>query len=457
VTAVPGIADAGLEAQIEQWRGYVQRHRVISPDDVDELEAHLRDQVADLGQAGLSGDEAFLVAVKRLGGLDEVSREFAREHSERLWKQLVLTPEPPEASATRSGHELVVVLALAVAAAVAIKVPALAGYDLAEDAGWYARNFGLVVLPFLAGYFAWKRRLVRPLWLLAPPFLIGVLIANARPYVDGGSTEVLVALHLPVLMWFVVGLAYVGGDWRSHTRRMDFIRFTGEWIVYYTLLALGGAVLVGLTLAGFEAIGLEISSFIAEWVLPCGAVGAVIVAAWLVEAKQSVVENIAPVLTRVFTPLTTVMLLAYLVALLAAGNVVEVDRDLLILVDTVLVLVLGLLLYAISARDPQAPPDLFDRLQLLLVLSALIVDVLMLAAMLTRIAEFGATPNKTAALGLNLILLANLAWSARLSVAFLRRRRPFSALERWQTTYLPVYAAWAAAVVVVFPPAFAYA
>ena len=459
MTAVPRTPDAALEAQIGQWRGYVQRHRVISPRDVDELEGHLRDQVADLEQAGLSGDEAFLVAVKRLGRLDEVSREFAREHSERLWKQLVLTSEGPEASATRSGRELVVVLALAVAAAVAIKAPALAGFDLDEDAGWYARNFGLLVLPFLAGYFAWKRRLgwARSLRLLAPPFLLGALVANAYPYADGGSTEVLVAIHLPILVWFVVGLAYVGGDWRSDTRRMDFIRFTGEWIVYYTLLALGGAVLVVLTLAGFEAIGLEISSFIAEWVLPCGAVGAVIVAAWLVEAKQSVVENIAPVLTRVFTPLTTLMLLAYLVALLAAGNVSEVDRDLLILVDLVLVLVLGLLLYAISARDPQAPPDLFDRMQLLLVLSALIVDVLMLAAMLTRIAEFGATPNKTAALGLNLILLVNLAWSAHLSVGFLRRRRPFSALERWQTTYLPIYAAWAAVVVLVFPPGFAYA
>jgi hypothetical protein len=185
-------------------------------------------------------------------------------------------------------------------------------------------------------------------------------------------------------------------------------------------------------------------------------VGAVLVAAWLVEAKQSVVENIAPVLTRVFTPLTTLMLLAYLVALLATGNVVEVDRDLLILVDLILVLVLGLLLYAISARDPLARPDLFDRLQLLLVLSALVVDVLMLVAMLIRITEFGASPNKTAALGLNLILLANLAWSARLSVGFLRRRLPFSALEHWQTTYLPVYAAWAAVVVLVFPPAFSY-
>jgi hypothetical protein len=131
--------------------------------------------------------------------------------------------------------------------------------------------------------------------------------------------------------------------------------------------------------------------------------------------------------------------------------------DLLLLVDLILVLVLGLLLYAISARDPQSPPDLFDRLQLLLVVSALLLDGLMLAAMLGRIAEFGVSANKLAALGLNLVLLVNLAWAARLSVGFVRHNRPLRDLEHWQTAYLPVYAAWAAVVLVAFPPAFQFA
>ncbi len=459
VILVPGGGGTAgdLEAQIGQWRGFVQRHRAISPGDVNELEDHLRDQVADLERLGLSDDEAFLVAVKRMGSLDEVSREFAREHSERLWRQLVLHPDPDDVSGGRSRHELAVVLGLATASALAIKVPELFGLDLTNDGSFYGRNLSLFVLPFLAGYFAWKRRMDRSsvLRLLVPPFLLGALFANVYPFAADGSTEVLSAIHLPIVLWLVVGVAYVGGEWRAHRRRMDFIRFTGEWAVYYTLLALGGGVLVGLTAACFDAIGLDAEPFLSQWVLPCGAMGAILVAAWLVEAKQSVVENIAPVLTRVFTPLTTLMLLALLVATIAAGSVVE--RDLLILVDLILVLVFGLLLYAISARDPQAPPGLFDRLQLLLVISALAVDVLMLSAMLSRIAEFGASPNRIAAMGLNLVLLTNLAWSAWLCTGFLRGRRPFTALEQWQTAYLPVYFAWAALVVALFPPAFGFA
>jgi hypothetical protein len=43
-----------------------------------------------------------------------------------------------------------------------------------------------------------------------------------------------------------------------------------------------------------------------------------------------------------------------------------------------------------------------------------------------------------------------------LYIRFLRGRGPFSSLERWQTDYLSVYAAWAVIVVIVFPPVFGY-
>lgn len=118
--------------------------------------------------------------------------------------------------------------------------------------------------------------------------------------------------------------------------------------------------------------------------------------------------------------------------------------------------VLGLLLYSLSARDPQSPPGFFDVLQIVLLVSALVADAVALWAIAVRISEFGLSPNRVAALGENIILLVNLAWSTVLYVRFLRGRCSFSLLERWQTEYLPVYAGWAAIVVVVFPPVFGY-
>lgn len=442
---------AELEGEIAAWRGYVQRHKVIAATDVDELEDHLRGQVADLRDSGLADDEAFLVAIKRIGSLDAVSREFAREHSERLWKQLVL---PPAATGTTAPtRELAVVLGLAVGAGLAAK----AGLTWLDEPT-FARNAALLVLPFVGAYFAWKRRLTARLvaGLLAPVAVLAVVL-NTYPFTPEGATQTLAALHAPVVAWLAVGVTYAGGRWRSGSRRMDAVRFTGELAIYVALLALGGGVLLGLTVGVFELVGVDPGPALADWVLPFAVPGALVVAAWLVEAKQDVVENIAPVLTKVFTPLTVVMLLALLAALAGAGGLVEVDRDLLILMDAILVLVVGLLLYSISARDPLAPPTLFDALQLILVAAALAVDAVMLSAMLARIAEFGTSPNKVAALGLNLLLLGHLVRAGWLSAGFLRGRRPFHDLERWQTRYLPLYGAWAAVVVVAFGPLFAFA
>ena len=452
-------ADRPIEEQIAQWRAYVSRRQALHGPDVEELEGHLRDQLVALTEAGLAGDEAFLVAVKRMGSLDALSREFARAHSERLWKQLVMAPDADE-SANTSYTEALVVLGLAVAAALAIKVPALFGVRLSPDdevPPFYFRNASLFVLPLLAVYFVWKRgsNVATALWLTLP-FATGAVFANVFPFPNGSDTEVLTILHLPIALWLAVGFAYVRGRWFDDGGRMNFVRFSGELAIYYVLIALGGGVLTGFTFMMFAAIGMNPEWFVGGWLIPCGAAGAVIIGSWLVEAKQSVIENMAPVLTRLFTPLFTVLLLVFLATMVWTGNPINVEREVLIAFDLLLALVVGLVLYAASARDPHAPPDFFDGLQLLLVVSALVVNGVALWAIAARISEFGFTANRVAALGENLILLVNLAWSAWLYAAFLRHRGSFAVLERWQIAYLPVYSVWAALVVVVFPPVFGY-
>jgi hypothetical protein len=446
-----------IEQQIDEWRSYLRRRQAIHPADVAELEDHLREQVSALGRAGLSEDEAFLVAVKRMGNLDALSREFAREHSERLWKQLVVAPDTTGEPGAWAHGEAVVACCLAVAAALAVKAPELFGLRLDVDTGFYARNLSLFVLPLLTGFFAWKRNVeAATRRRLAAAFVAAAVFANAYPFAPRGYTEILTAIHLPIVLWLVVGIAYAGGRWNDVGGRMDFIRFSGEFFIYYVLIALGGVVLTGLMAMMFRTIGVDTAPFFRRWMLPCGALGAVVIASWLVEAKQSVIENMAPVLTRLFTPLFVIVLLAFLATMTWTGRGLEFQRDLIIAFDLLLVVVLGLLLYSISARDPRPPADAFDVLQVVLVISALLVDAAALWAIATRISEFGFTPNRVAALGENVILLVNLAWSAVLYVRFLRGRGSFTDLERWQTNYLPVYAVWAAMVVAAFPPLFGY-
>jgi hypothetical protein len=445
-----------LEERIADWKAHLSRRQAIDAVDVEELEDHLRSQVSDLQGSGLDEEEAFLIAVKRIGDLDTLSREYAREYSERLWKRLVV---PQEERGREWAREATVAVGLAVAAGVAIKVPELFGitWDGGADTLWYAHNLSLFTLPFLAAFLAWKRALPVGGWVvLGGAFLASALVMNLMPFVPEGYTEVLAIMHLPMALWLAAGVAYTGGQWRDPRQRMNYVRFSGEWFIYYVLIALGGGVLMGITMLLFEAAGLDAEPLVTLWILPCGAVGAVVIAGWLVEAKQNVIENMAPVLTMIFTPLFTLLLLAFLGTVAWTGSGINIEREVLIAFDLLLVVVVALHLYAISARDPHAEAGLFDRLQFLLVVCALLVDAMALWAILARITEFGFTPNRTAALGENLILLANLGGAAVLYGLFLTGRRRFVSMERWQMGFLPVYLVWAVAVVVVFPLIFRF-
>lgn len=450
--------DRVLEDQIDQWRSYLRRRQAIQSVDVAELEDHLREQISTLSAAGLSTDEAFLVGVKRIGDLNALSREFAREHSDRLWKQLVDAPQDAGDAPARTRTDAAMAIGLAVAAGMAVKAPALFGMPMIdENESFYVRHASLFVLPMLTGYFVWKRKVAAStLRWLGVAFVAALVFANVYPLKPLGALEMLTAMHLPIALWLAVGVAYAAERWNQVAGRMDFIRFSGELFIYYALIAFGGGVFTAFLLMLFKIIGIDAEPFVQTWLIPCGAAGAVVVASWLVEAKQSVIENMAPVLTRLFTPLFATLLVAFLVTLLFTGRGVNMERDMLLAFDGLLVIVLGLLLYAISARDPRAPASAFDVMQVVLVISALLADAVALWAIGARISEYGFTPNRTAVLGMNIILLVNLAWSAVVYIRFLRGQGPIAALERWQTNYLPVYSVWAAIVVIVFPVVFGF-
>lgn len=67
-----------IENAIKEWRRQMQIAGVNSPTTLDELEAHLRSDFAALVSAGNPERQAFQSALARLGGPQEVCREFAK-------------------------------------------------------------------------------------------------------------------------------------------------------------------------------------------------------------------------------------------------------------------------------------------------------------------------------------------------------------------------------------------
>ncbi len=399
----------------------------------------------------LSADEAALIAAWRRAKADPQTLAALRTFAEQQWRRLDAT----NASTPWLGRDAPLALGFALLAACAIKLPALFGLDLDADADVYARNLALFVWPMIAGYFLIQRGWRESTGLTFGSMAVAAGVAGNLPlFARGGDFVGLTTLHLPIALWLGVGIAHAGGRWRETVARMDFVRFSGELFILYVLIALGGMVFAALMMGLFAAIGIDMQAFFQHWLLPCGAVAAAVIAAWLVDARAGAIGHAAPLLARLFTPLFVLLLLVFLGAMLWSGRGFEFRRDLIIALDLLLVVVTGLVLYVLSARDPRQPPGLFDALQGVLVLAALLVDALALWTMATRVAEFGFTPNRVAALGENLVLLVNLAGTAALYLNFLRGRVAMSVLERWQTRYLPVHASWAAVVVVVFPLVF---
>ena len=437
-----------------------------SPTSADSPVEHagLRAEAEALRADGLSADEALLVAARRLAATDPEVRAFARERFAGMWDEpeLASTDADPAADAGERGAErrgFWVMAAFAVVAAIAVRLPEAFGFSLtdSDDASFYARNFSLLVLPALAGWFVWLKR--PPSWVTA---VIGAVVAasaaviNAYPFDDDSSTFVLAVLHLPVLLWLVIGLARTGERWRLAGPRMDYVRFTGEWIVYGVLIALAGAVFSALTVGAFVALDID-TRWMTEWVMVAGSAGAVVVTAWLVEFWAGAVSRFASMLAYIFTPLFAAMLVVFLVAVPATGRSIEADREALILFNVLLGFVVGLLLFCGAARRPGDRPGFFDGAAAVLATAGLLTSILTLAAVIGRIADFGWSPNRAAIAGINVIFLVNLAGSVWLYLELWRLRRAFGDIVRWQTAHFGIYAAWAALVVVVFPPIFGFA
>lgn len=141
----------------------------------------------------------------------------------------------------------------------------------------------------------------------------------------------------------------------------------------------------------------------------------------------------------------------------AKGLREDFDRETFGTFDGLMVVVLGLALYGLSARDRASPPGYMDRVRVFSVLRALALDLVVLGAMIARIGDLGYTATWAMARGLDVILLINLAVTERIYGRFLAEQGSYEGLQRWLTSYLTVFVIWAAVASIALPPTFTFA
>ena len=76
-----------LNQALQQWRASLQDLGGFRADEIEELEGHLRESMDALHARGLSNQEAFMVATRRLGSERQLSDEFAKADPQRVWTE----------------------------------------------------------------------------------------------------------------------------------------------------------------------------------------------------------------------------------------------------------------------------------------------------------------------------------------------------------------------------------
>ena len=76
-----------LDAALENWRAELAAQPNLTAEVRRELETHLRDTLAGFRQRGLSDEEAFWLARRRVGQPPESGEEFVKSYSSAVWRE----------------------------------------------------------------------------------------------------------------------------------------------------------------------------------------------------------------------------------------------------------------------------------------------------------------------------------------------------------------------------------
>lgn len=364
----------------------------------------------------------------------------------RVWRARLGYERPGDGGVR--GRTLAAAIGVALICGAFVRFPALL---LGEE--WYYPRFApsLVILA-LSGYF-WigthnRRRLGAGLGLaLAAAAYVSLL----PEYTD---SVVMALIHLPIVFWVFLGLVFAGDSWRDTNSRILFVRYNGELVVLASLVALGGLVFSGLTVALFELVSANVEEVYFENVGVFGAAAVPVVGTYLYDSVFNRRTGIPAVLARVFAPLFLIMSTTYLVVAFLGGENPFVDRDFLITFNGLLLVVLLITVFSIVERDKDSSTGLIDYINIALATVTLVINAIALAAILFRLASYGFTPNRVTVLGANLIIMVHLARMCWAYVRVVRGNARFSSMRGVVTGYLPVYGAWAAVVAFVLPLVF---
>ena len=307
-----------------------------------------------------------------------------------------------------------------------------------------------VMVPIILYFLFYRSTNKKVVQIVISVMLISIVYINLLPMQETDSI-LLSFLHLPIVLWMMMGLAYTKEAWQKVSHRLSFLKINGEFIILYAIMAISGMILALITIQLFQFTGIDISEFYMENIVLFGASSLSIVGFYLVTRNLSITKNIAPIIARIFGPLVLLTLFGFLFTMVLLGKNPFSDRDFLLFFNIILIDVLAVSIFSISERKTSESKNIFDYSSAILIGLAIVIDFIALSAILFRLSSYGISVNRIAVLGINLIILVHLVWILRTYIRFLQDKAQPHAIQSAITTYLPVYGLWAAIVTFTFP------
>lgn len=370
----------------------------------------------------------------------------------RVWFERLNYQSQNSTSWTRK--DLFLVLTLSFIAGIIAKFP---DFTSVEPDYFFPRNIAFIVFPGLALYFALKHSISRKqMFAVVVGFLVSALYINLLPGNDQTDTFILACIHLPFVLWMLLGYVYTGTTYGNYRKRLDFLSYNGDLIVMTTLIVISGGIFTAITLGLFELIELDIEDFYFQHIAIWGIAAAPVIATHLVRTTPQLVGKVTPVIAKIFTPIVFVMLTIYLIAVLYTGKDPYNDREFLIIFNALLIGVMAIILFSISETSHTHKNSISLFMLSGLSVITIILNGIALSAILYRIWEWGITPNRAAVLGINVLIFINLIMISVSLIKNLIRSHQTDAAEKSIAQFLPFYAIWVVIVTFLFPLLFGF-
>ena len=361
--------------------------------------------------------------------------------------------DEPDAISWGSKKEHGYLILAILTAGILAKIPEIFSID---EEFFYPRNISFIVLPLITALFAWKNQLsLNAIAVLSGITGLSLVYINSLPGKET-DTLILACIHLPLILWGLLGAAYSGPDLRNWQSRLSFLRFNGEAGIMSVLIGIAGFLLSAITIALFGLIDVQVEEFWANYVAAFGLPAIPFLGVYLAHTNPQLVNKVSPVIAKIFSPLVLVMLVIYLIAIAVTGKDPYNDRDFLLLFNALLVGVMALIFFSVAEGSSKERQPFGIWILLLLSLATIVVNGVALSAIIFRISEWGFTPNRTAVLGGNILILTHLlvvSWRLYHSAA---KEAELSQVGRSIVIYLPVYMLWSAVVVFLLPVIFGF-